>query len=144
MISLFPDRNRRQIIRFRISSHLFVDIKGHPCMPLARVVDLSRTGVGMITGETTGSTLPENIRVDIVTDEKILICSAIARVMYIERVEADHPDTRKNERRKICCRCGLKFMHVSTLQKMKFDKIIASYCHHPGNGTNPKRCRVNG
>ena len=122
---------QRGHIRHQLKKNIFVAIQGDYFKDLGRVVDFNKKGVGVYAVCGSRASSGKCIILDLISDrEQVILRSLSARVVFTSATGPNSRETTEEPSR----RCGLKFVHLSALQKRQLDIITKKYARsEPGD-----------
>ncbi|MCF6185986.1 MAG: hypothetical protein L3J49_00695 [Desulfobulbaceae bacterium] len=123
-----PTENRsleqRGHVRYQLKENIFVAIQGNYFEDLASVVDFNSNGVGFFSVCKGREPAGKFIIFDLISDrEQVILRSLSARVIFTCEISLTNKETIDEASR----RYGLKFIHLSALQKRQLDIITKKY-----------------
>ncbi len=115
---------QRDHVRYKLKENIFAVILGDYFENPASVVDFNREGVGLYAVCRGREPAGKCIILDFISDRKqVILRSLSARVVFTCEPRPSNDETTEE----ISRRCGLKFVHLSALQKRQLDIITKKY-----------------
>ncbi len=128
----------RHHTRYPINHDIFLVVQGCEQSTLYSVTDLSKGGVGLSVGDGKKDLADKYVLVDLISDKnQIILRSLAARVVF-----ALDPSTKRRKTVGAAGSYGLKFVHLSPLQKRQLGMITKKYARPETSAMLP--CRSTG
>ncbi len=128
----------RHNTRYPIKHDIFLVVQGCEQSTLYSVTDLSKGGVGLSVDDGQKDLADKYVLVDLISDKnQIILRSLAARVVFIV-----DPSTKRRKTVGAAGSYGLKFVHLSPLQKRQLGMITKKYARPETSAMLP--CRSTG